>query len=335
MTISTTKTWQFDLNGVASSDTTLSGTGAHFARRKMMLAIANSLKGFGTQPWTLVSNTNSVDAPSGVNQWVDEDDLVWRDDDTANAFSWMVIRQTGISTTFELLITLEENSVSNDGAEIGAWVAQDGFTGGSTTARPTATDEREILVSTGGYWGSGPVGSNNSYRWHVMQSTDGECTRVLIFIDEVNTGLWLFDKPKNPKTAWSDPYIAVMIGDNNTSTNQCSYPKFHDATNMKSRFDTSGVDTTMYLSGEGFGTNASGENLTVDNQLDGTFEAFQMGITSLTPSFVGRNGEVFDLWWGLTNAGTGRYYPDTGTKSYVQVHHMIFPWDGSSLLGTK
>jgi hypothetical protein len=276
-----------------------------------------------------------------TDRWIDEEDLIWRDDDTANAMSWIVLRQTGISTKFELLITCEENALTNDGAEIGAWVAQAGFsaadggTDGTTTARPTATDERQLLVSTGGYWGSGPLGSSNAFRFHVMQSSDGECTRVLIFVDEVNTGFWLFDKPQNPKSGWTDPYIAVIIGDNNTSTNQCSYAKFHDAANMKGRFSTTGTDTDIYLSTEGFGTNASGENLTTPNQLDGTFEAFEMGITSLTPSFVGRNGEVFDLWYGLTNAETGRYYPDTGTKSYVQVQHMIFPWDGSTLIGTK
>lgn len=338
MTVSTTKTWQFNLNNVALLDTTLDGTAAHFARRKMLLAIVNALKGFGTLPWTLVSNTDSATTPSAVNQWIDEGDLVWRDDDTSNVMSWTVLRQVGISTTFELLITCEQDSASADGAQMGVWVAQAGFTGGSTTARPTATDERRLRNSTGEYWGSGTVGSSTNYRYHIMQSTDGECTRVLIFVNNVNTGFWLFDKPRNPLTEWTDPYVAVVIGTSNFTTNQCTYTLFHDAANMKGRY--SGVDTAIYLSTEGFGTNASGENFTSENALDGAFIAEGMGLSSLTSTFVGRNGEVFDLWWGLTNASlnttqTGRYYPEDNTKTYVQVAHMIFPWDGSTILGMK
>ena len=335
MAVTTTKTWQFNLNNLVLSDNTVGGTNAHFDRRTLLLGIKNALKGFGTQPWTITESSDSVTATGGTDKWVTADNLVWRDDDTANVFSWLVARQTGISTTFELLIACEEDSVANDGSEMGAWVSQVGFTGGTTTARPTASDERQLRDSTlSGWWGSGgDGGSGLTYRWHAMQSTDGQCTRVLIFVNDVNTGFWAFDKPANPVTLWTNPYVAVISGENNTSSNQCSYAIFHDSAMMSGRF--SGIDTTIYLSGEGFGTNASGENFTVTNQLDDSFFAGEMGLSSLSSTFTGRNGEMFDLWWGLTNADTGRYYPDTGTKSYVQVEDMIFPWDGSTLIGTK
>lgn len=334
MAIITTKTWQFNLNSLAIIDDTLNGRNAHYARRSLLLGIKDALTGFGAQPWTVTDSTNSTAAPVGTDTWIVPDDLEWRDDDTASVFSWIVLRQTGISTTFEILLTCEQDINSHDGASIGAWVAQAGFSGGSTTVRPTATDERRLRNSTGEYWGSGNTSSSNNYRYHVMQSSDGQCTRVLIFINDVNTGFWLFDKPANPLSGWTDPYIATISGDNNITTNQCSYSKFHDAAGARGRYN--GVDTTIYLSGEGFGTNASGENFTLSgNQIDGSLIANEMGVSSLTSTFAGRNGEVFDLWWGLANAGTGRNYPNTSTKTYVQVQHMIFPWDGSTLIGTK
>lgn len=337
MAITTTKTWQFDLNNLVLLDTTLNGRNAHYDRRALLLGIKQALVGFASSPWTVTDSTNSTAAPIGTDTWSVPDDLEWRDDDGSAVFSWIILRQTGISATFELLITCEQDSNSNDGAQIGAWVSQLGFTGGSTTVRPSnTTDEREISNSTTQWWGSGANGGSGlNYRFHVMQSSDGECTRVLIFVNDVNTGFWMFDKPVNPNSAWTDPYVAVISGDNNSTTNQCSYSKFHDSATVRSRFGTSGIDTAIYLSGEGFGTNASGENFTVDNQIDGTFLANEMGLSSLTPTFVGRQGEMFDLWWGLTNAGTGKYYPEDNTKAYVQVQHMIFPWDGSTLIGTK
>lgn len=339
MTVTTQKTWQYDLNGLSPSNTDLGSpsTFAHFARRQTLLGIKNALTGFGSAPWVAQTSSDGVTATFAGDRWVDEQDLVWRDDDIpANNFSWIVLRQTGISTKFEVLITCEENSTGSDGAEIGVWVAQSGFNtadgglDGTLTSRPEASDERLILASTGGNWGAGSNGGEFSYRYHVMQSTDGECTRVVLFLGGVNTGFWIFDKPRNPKTTWTDPYVASINGNNDVSTNQCTYAKYHDVAGGLGAFN--GTDTTMYFSGEGFGTNASGENLSAD-QLGGTFIASGMGLSSLTSTFEGRNGELYDLWWGFTSVGSGRYYPASGAKTFIQISNMIFPWDGSTIIG--
>jgi len=340
MTVTKQKTWQYNLNGLSPSNASLGSpsTLAHFARRQTLLGIKDALVGFGNQPWTAQTSSDGVTATFAGDRWVDEQDLVWRDDDVpANNFSWIVLRQTGISSKFELLITCEENVTGNDGADIGAWVAQSGFnaadggTDGTLTSRPTATDERQIRDSTSSpAWGTGPQSGSYSYRYHVMQSDDGECTRVILFIDGVNTGFWIFDKPRNPKTAWAEPYVASINGNNDLTTNQCTYAKYHDAAGGLGAFN--GTDTTMYFSGEGFGTNASGENLKSD-QLDGTFIASGMGLSSLTSTFEGRNGELYDLWWGFTSVGSGRYFPAAGGKNFVQISNMIFPWDGSTIIG--
>lgn len=327
------KTWQFDLNNVVVADSTLDGLNAFRDRRELLLGIKDALIGLASNPWSVVSSSDSSTS-SASDLWVDAGDLRWRDDDTSGVFSWIVLRQTGISTTFELLITCEEDSIGVDGARIGAWVAQAGFTGGTTTARPTATDERQLRDSTSsGWWGSGADGVSYDFRYHVMQSSDGECTRVLIFINGTNTGFWLFDKPKNPVTGWSDPYVAVISGNNDASTNQTTYAKFYDSANGLGRF--SGIETTMYLSGEGFLNAAAGELVTVPNELTGDFVASEVGLHSLSSTFVGRVGELFDLWWGYSFADTGRYYEGTAAKEFVQVSDMVFPWDGSTIIGTR
>ena len=328
------KTWQFNLNNLVLADASLDGTNAFRDRRELLLGIKNAMKGFGTQPWTVTESSDSSSATGGSDKWIDADDLVWRDDDGSAVFSWIILRQTGISSTFELLITCEEDSVSADGAQIGAWTAQAGFTGGSTTARPTATDELVLRDSTlNGYWGSGALGTSYTSRYHVMQSTDGECTRVLFFIGDVNTGFWLFDKPFNPNSLWTSPYVACIQGDNNATTNQCSFARFYDTAQGLSRFG--GTDFTMYFSGEGFSSSAIGEQLTTPNQLDGKFISSGIGLCSRTSTMVGRVGELYDLWWGFSSTETGRYFPsDANSKAFVQVEDMIFPWDGTTLIGT-
>ena len=333
------KTWEFQVNNLTLGTLALSA-GANEDRREVLFNIKEALVNNGTTtftaPWTVQLSSNASTAGAADN-WTTASDLTWRDDDTSNAFSWIVLRQTGISTTFELLITCEEDFTSADGARIGAWVAQAGFTGGSTTARPTATDEREIRNSTSsGFWGTGFDGSPNvNIRWHLMMSSDGQCTRILLFMDGIVTGLWLFDVPDNPVTGWSNPYVAAIYGENNFNTNVTSYETWCEGDTMKGRF--SGTDTTMYLTSEGINNSLIGEFLYA-NQLDNTWPASEMALASKTSTFMGINGTMFDLWWGTgfpASEGTGRYYPEAGTKLYVQVKDMIFPWDGSSILQTR
>lgn len=339
------KTWEFAVNGLALQSTVQGSTNAHLDRRETMLGIKQMLTNTGpytgtfTSPWTVVSSSNGTTAGASDN-WTDVDDLVWRDEDsTGTNFGWIVLRQTGISTTFELLIALESDTVADDGSQIYAAVAQAGFTGGTTNTAPTATDERVLRNDDGtsaGHWGTGAdAASTTNIRFHTMISTDGDCTRVLIFMGDVVTGFWLFDVPDNPASGWTNPYIAVIYGENNSTNNVVNYGTFLDSATMKGRF--SGTDTTMFLSSEGINNSAIGEFLKA-NQLDNTFVASEMGVASLTSTFTGRMGTMFDLWWGpaYTNQeATGRYYPETGTKLYVQVKDMLFPWDGSSILQTR
>lgn len=336
------KTWEFDVNGVALANSAQASTQAHQDRREMMLDIKRMLTNTGghsafTAPWTVQLSSNGTSTAGAGDNWGDIDDLVWRDEDsTGTNFSWIVLRQTGISTTFELLIALESDTVNDDGAQIYASVAQAGFTGGNLNTAPTATDERVLRNDDGtsqGYWGSGTDGavSNPAYRWHTMMSSDGECTRVLIFMDTVCTGFWLFDVPDNPVTGWTNPYIATILGTNNFTSNQPGYTNFNVNDNMKGRY--SGTDTTMFLGVEGYANTRAPD--VGRNQLDNTWLTSEMGIYSQTSTFTGRMGSMFDLWWGQVATTSGKYFPQTGTKLYVNVSSMIFPWDGSSIIGTR
>jgi hypothetical protein len=339
------KTWEFALNGLALQSTDQGSTAAHLDRRETMLGIKQMLTNTGswtgtfTAPWTVVSSSNGSTAGASDN-WNTAADLVWRDEDsTGTNFGWIVLRQTGISTTFELLIALESDTVNDDGSQIYASVAQAGFTGGTTNTAPTATDERILRDDNGlgnGHWGTGAdAASTTNIRYHVMMSSDGECTRVLIFMDKIVTGFWLFDVPDNPATGWTNPYVAVVYGQNNSTTNVTQYGLWYDSANMLGRY--SGTDTTVYLSGEGIANSGVGEFLKA-NQVDNTWIASEMGVVSQTSTFTGRMGTMYDLWWGgsfSSSEATGRLYPETGTKLYVQVKDMIFPWDGTSVLETR
>ena len=338
------KTWEFDVNNFVLANSAQGTTAAHEDRREMLLGIKGAFTNTAghsgmTAPWTVSSSSNGTAANTSDN-WSTVADLKFRDEDSpGTTFGWIVLRQTGVSATFELLIALESDATADDGAQIYAAVSTGGFnTDGNTTTIPTpvvASDFRVLRNDDGsslGYWGSGNDGASGSnFQWNVAMSSDGECNRVFIFVNSKNTGFWLFDKPDNPATGWTDPYVAGIFGSNNVTTEQCTYSQFNVAAGMKSR--VGGVDVTIFLSSEGL-VNAGIATWMDRNQLDNTWPLSEMGIYSETSTFVGRMGTLFDLWWGHF-PGTGRYYPQAGTKLYVGVTSMVVPWDGSSLLLTK
>ena len=333
------KTWEYDLNNLTLADSTTVGNAYESAARRLFLIkeiLTNGGSTTFTTPWTVVSSSDSSTAGAS-DLWVDAGDLVWKDDDTSNAHSWIVLRQTGISTTFELLISCQEDQTGNDGKQIGAWVAQAGFTGGTTTVRPTATDERILRDSTSfGYWGSGSVNVAYDSQTNVWMSSDGEITRIVIFIAGVPTGYWAFEKPKNAVSPWTNPYFATIQGTSNVTTSQLTYALYYDSANMAGQYNNGSavVNTSMYMSGEGFASQAAGEAIVDPDQLTEDYVASAIGIHSLTSNFRGRQGEVTDLWWGYINNAdrAGMFFPADGSKTFVQIGHLIFPWDGATIL---
>jgi len=349
-----TKTWEFDLNNFIPANSATAG-GAFLSTRQRLLGIKEILVNNGsttfTTPWVVQESSDSVTAGgigygTGPNdKWLDSGDLVWADDDTGNARSWTVVRQAAISAKFEVLIICEEDSINNDGKQISLWVAQAGFraadggTDGTTTTPPTASDQRQIRHSTNfGYWGSGGPNTEYSGYTNVWMSSDGQCTRIMILINDTVTGAWAFDVPKNPTTGWADPYYAFAHGTSDVTTDQITYAQVFDAAGVAGRY--SGTDTSMYFSGEGMDDNVGtprgiGQSLDSPNQLNNTYIASEMGLVSETSSFVGRHGQVFDWWWGYDFVRTGRYYPEAGTKTFIQIADTVMPWDGSTKILTR
>jgi hypothetical protein len=157
-----TKTWQFNVNNAQAAQ-----GGALPDNRKMWRAIKDVLIGFATTPWTIGYSSGGGVAGSandGVDRWTSDTNLTW-----TTTLSWMVLKQSGLGSG-QLLISLPS---SVNGSSINfVYSPSAGFTGGSTAARPTATDE----IAFSGIQ-SGPT-VDVAMRWSVMQSTDGQVTRI-------------------------------------------------------------------------------------------------------------------------------------------------------------
>jgi len=259
--------------------------------------------------------------------------------------SWVVLKQPGISANFQICIECHAGTGSASVFErfIRLYVSPSAGFGsgaaGTLTARPTATDE--IAIRDGsttapwfGYW----MGSTTPFTTtfapvvHVMQSTDGECTRVVFCCAGKSRSFFIFDKQCNPITGATHTFIVgadAMASDATALT----YAEWNDAVHMR------GLNSTLvfdcYLTAEGYIAGMLGERLNVvANEISGEWPLSPIGLTSETVGARGRFGTLYDLWWGTSNQADGTTYPAAGSKLLVQFGHLVFPWNGSTPLLT-
>jgi len=311
------KTWQFNVN----NQTTAQGT-ALADCRKTLRGIKDAMIGFATNPWTVRYSCDSVTAGTagdGVDRWSADTNLVWANAGTAH--SWIVLRQTGIGTTYELLISCENATPSN----LTLLTSISGFSGGSTTARPTATDE--LTVASSVQWIAGTDVSN---RWSVMQSTDGQCTRILVGYSGNFTTLIVLDKPNNPTTGWSTPnFSALYFASGGLNTNTTGVIS---ATSPVARSRIGSTNGSVSLTIEGMGNNFSTDTAigNIANEVDSSWDMWPLGIACITSGVRGRHGSLFDLWAVSTVRASGDMIPADGSNQFAVFGSFVLPWNGSA-----
>lgn len=315
------KTWQYSVN----NQTTAQGT-ALADNRKTLRGIKNALIGFGTNPWTVrysCSSTVAGSAGDGVDRWAADTDLVWNN--AGSAHSWIVLRQTGLGSTSELLISCESSSAG--GSILTLVVSDSAFSGGSTTARPTAANEFVFLSAA--QWNSAADVSN---RYHVEQSTDGQCTRIQVGHGGVCTFFCIIDKANNPSTNWTTPIFAFATY--NATTWNFSTPALIQTSNasalgrMRNGSTTGNVTFTVEGIGNTLPTDTTIGNIA--NEIDSAWDMWPVGIACLTTGIRGRHGSLFDLWFVSTARASADMIPGDGSNQFAVCMPFIIPWNGST-----
>jgi hypothetical protein len=306
------KTYQFNVNQAF----TASGTVLTDAQ-KVILAWVSSMLNFASNPWTVVGSANGTGTynMAGTNTWTAPASLVWSG---SGNHSWIVLKSSAIGAPggIQLCIALNSNVSWNITVAVSPSA---GFTGGTATTRPTATDET-LLASANAWKGS----SSTNGVLHVMQSTDGQVLNMVYFEAMAAQCSFHVSVPKNPISGWAKPsvYWFITSGVYSMSTHY---------NNANARGVING-QTSFYLTGEGYAGTLieSGQNYADDNTSEWPFGP--IGLFSLSPLNRGRKGQLYDLWWGATSNVSADNYPADGSRQYVQFVHMIWPWNGSQPL---
>lgn len=352
-----TKTWQFDVNITLAALASAPNEAA-----QMIVRLKNGLVGFAQSPWAMHYSCDSVVAGSdgdGIDRITDHlTDWVLATADTGTIRSWFVLRNavTSMEVLFEARV-----SATNNGRAF-RWVVSPaaGFTGGTTTQRPTATDERVVLAGAAnevvGLGGSSNT-TSRAYRLHIWHSNDGEFTMWAICHNGNMTGWGFLGIPENPVTGWTTPRIwgwlatqtdaPVNLGDHSFWLDQVLtsvvtvnrfYGNFTPAGNGGAAFTFS-----MPCYGNPSGT-ASDRTCTVEtrtagtdgvNQISNEFEAPRPGIFCNVSGSRGTHGRLFDVRLSHESAQLlGDRYPTSAPFTWVKVGALWLPWNDTTFQST-
>ena len=324
------KTWEFDVNHVAITTIT-----------ELMFQMKNKLIGAGafafSNPPTVKSSSNASVATAADN-WSSSSDVTFFNPPTAH--SWIVFSCPNIATGLEVCWDCVQNPGGNQVGWNVYYSDAAGFTGGTTTARPTAADE--LIGHVGGSLAELDGFSTITTvpaRLHVAQASDGTIARIWAYTAGVMLGFWELAKPKNTATNWTTPWV----GNNswykyNSGANaaQMTYTKL--ALNSTKFLWTyaGGLDSSIRYTGEAVGISNTEvfigltQNYTDDLEPGDCFPILPIGIFSETVGSRGRIGEVVDMWWVSSVLSTGDHFPSDATLTHVVLDDVMIPWAGVS-----
>lgn len=250
----------------------------------------------------------------GVNRIAAIANIVWAA--AASPHSWIVLKLYG---TAEILFSFEAASVN--GNNITIYISASlGFTGGTTTARPTAVDERVVINNT--TWTG--LSSDANIKCHMLKSTDGESWRIFMGNGGQESTIFIFGKavPFNA-VAWPNSFVMLGIG-STLGTNFLTNNNINATANFNG-YGVSGM--AMYLAGMAYASTQGNVNVTSANDLSGEWPFMPQQLVSATTSNRGFHGYLSDVWYGSTTMANGSTSPTTGTQhQFVQFGHLIFPW---------
>lgn len=317
------KSWQY-VDSLAAATTNVLVTAAVDASttcRNAMFEIKRMLTSFSSSPWTVEGSSNSVAAGmDAVDRWVTNTNIVGATPGTAH--SWIVLYQVGTG----LRVCIDMSSSTMSSATI--VFSPNAFTGGSTTARPTATQEAVQISTT--TWGATSGGANNNVYVNAMQSTDGQATIVFTLYQNLCTGLFFANRPSSPSSAWANP-VAAMWDGATTESSVCLAS--HICAAAGNIFGRGSATMAMFGMIEGSTGGLASAVFTSTNDLDvdvngaPTVPFLNVSVGSLTASNRGKHGDLVDMFLGLVTPGvTGDAVPTVGNRQYALIGDLWVPW---------
>jgi hypothetical protein len=277
--------------------------------------------GFASSPLIAVSSSNGVTAGAGDN-WATDDDVISQVG--VNPHSWFVFGIPQIHANYQLL--LDFNLSGTFIQSIRVYVSPTaGFTGGTISTRPTATDEIQINTTQ-----SFTLVANTQLQVYVYRATNGRGLRVLVFSAGLLLHMWIIDRPETPNPLWANPSIAYAKIDVSGTVPTLF---FGNAPVFRGHGNT-GVTMSMSLMTWAGSNGASLLTQEVPglDSYTGEYLLPRVRLLSKVAGNLGDMGPVDDIWLCSTNVPSGDTFPNSTARTFIVASPLVMPHDGSVVL---
>lgn len=252
-------------------------------------------------PFAVIASSDGVSSGfDGVDRWSSNGSIVWNTP-TGNR-SWIVLRQTGVSSKFEVLLSCESSSSAAKHKLTVVVSPREGFgvsnggTDGSLNTRPTALDQ--IVVGNQIDWGA-TSSATVPVRFHISMSDDGSDTRIFFTRNNVLAGMWMFSTATpNDSLAWPNPSVSLVKADSQPTPGADVISRFSLMNNqfLFARIaDITGCSLACTAESVGGGTIFDVQ--TIKNQTTGKWPVGEIGLYSTSNLDVGHHGSLIDMFW--------------------------------------
>ena len=139
-----------------------------------------------TAGWSHISSSNFITTSSSVDLWSSYSDIVY----STGAHSWIVLGNDNLFSGFKMCIDLNFTTTYS----IRVYIATSGYSGGSITEKPFATNEIEI-TNGATTWLYTTTGTSKQY--NMIYSSDSQSFRT--YLGYSNNTLWVVLDRQNTK----------------------------------------------------------------------------------------------------------------------------------------
>jgi hypothetical protein len=297
---------------------------SHWLAKEAFLYGADGIKN-GLASWEVVGSCDSVNFNmSGTDLLTGSSKIVFS---TGN-HSWIVLKQPLQGNLPEKLqVCLDYNHSSSVAYNVTVvFSIGAGFSGGSLSSRPTATDEvvvnsiAQVLINTV---------VNGSCGVNCVKSDDGKVTRMILSKDGIleTKAYWAFEELLDVESYWTSKTIAVVAplthAGLNGASNLFNYQggsnsgRLSWASTIDKALSDSGAPTTMHRPDYG-----------------GAWPVFPCGVFNDLGASRGKLGNCADLYAASYNVPNGQYFAGAGGGDFqfVNIGGIVFPWNGEPMV---
>lgn len=340
--MATELTWASDVNRTVADQSTTQRLG-QWELWYLVESLKGSIGGLTSGLWTTYYSCNGTTAGTandGVDRWsttFTAANLV-RNSSTSGARSWFVLKSP--DALGPIYMTVDYIGANDSTAAF--YFSKSAPTGGSTTARPTATDEWgytahaftdnsiannhrvNMHLSSRGDWWFGPTrnGLANFYAafscFKLQETASADLHPAFtVFVDSnaLSSGTGFLANPSPDSTA--------TVGGNTNTRNKAR------------NFDGSALPTWfLAVPASAWGITVGSSVLTTGNSSaanvsDGTYNDFPCYVLGVNPH-AEKKGRLPDVLWASATPAVGSTRPASTPYEYVKIGQMWWPWVSSS-----